>query len=51
VTACPTDQLFGHLEQGAALIPGAVRKVSPERTAEDDLAAAAAMMLDFLDGK
>ena len=48
VTACPSDQLFGHLDRGAALIPSARRQVSPERV-EDGGAAAAAMMLDFLE--
>jgi pimeloyl-ACP methyl ester carboxylesterase len=46
VTACPSDQLFGHLDKGADLIPGARRAVSPERA--DDAKPAAEMMLDFL---
>jgi pimeloyl-ACP methyl ester carboxylesterase len=49
VVACPTDQLFSHREAGAALIPGAVTAVSPERSTEQDLAAAAQMMIGFLD--
>ena len=48
VTACPSDQLFGHLDAGAALIPGARRAVSPERA--EDAAPAARLMLDFLCG-
>jgi pimeloyl-ACP methyl ester carboxylesterase len=46
VTACPSDQLYGHLDKGADLIPGARRAISPERA--DDAEAAAQMMLDFL---
>lgn len=48
VTACPTDQLFGHMEAAAALIPDARKAVSPERGSEADLAATARLMLDFL---
>jgi pimeloyl-ACP methyl ester carboxylesterase len=46
VTACPSDQLFSHLDKGADLIPGAQRAISPERA--DDAKPAAQMMLDFL---
>jgi hypothetical protein len=46
VTACPSDQLYGHLDKGADLIPGALRAISPER--HEDPQPAARMMLDFL---
>ena len=46
VTACPSDQLFGHLDEAAGLIPGARRAIAPERA--DGGTAAAALMLDFL---
>lgn len=48
VTACPSDQLFGHLDRGAPLIPGARSVVSPERVG-DGGSEAAAIMLAFLD--
>jgi pimeloyl-ACP methyl ester carboxylesterase len=48
VTACPSDQLFGHMEAAAALIPNAAKAVTPERGSETDLAATARLMLEFL---
>lgn len=48
VCACPTDQLYDHLDQAALLIPGSTKCVTPERSNEEDLAGAASMMLDFL---
>ncbi len=49
VTACPSDQLFTFLDEATAHIDGARKLVSPERKTEDELAATARMMLDFLD--
>jgi pimeloyl-ACP methyl ester carboxylesterase len=49
VTACPSDQLFEFLDEAAAFIKGAEKRVSPERDTEEDLAATARIMLDFLD--
>ena len=49
VTACPSDQLFPHLERAAPLIEGALIRVSAERAA-DGGKDAAALMLAFLEG-
>lgn len=49
VTACPSDQLYGHLDAAVKLIPGALKAVTPERSRDSDLAATAMLMLDFLD--
>lgn len=49
VCACPTDQLYDHMEAAAALIPGAKKRETPERQSEENLAAVAAIMLEFLD--
>jgi pimeloyl-ACP methyl ester carboxylesterase len=51
VCGCPTDQLYGHMDAAAALIPGATKRETPERQREEDLAAAARIMLEFLDGE
>lgn len=51
VTGCPTDQLFSHMDRAAALVPGAIKQISAERSNDTDLAAAAALMLKFLDGE
>lgn len=48
VAACPSDQLFGFMEQAAALLPDARSAVTPDPHTDADLAGAAAIMLDFL---
>ena len=50
ITACPSDQLFPHLDRAAPLIPGSVTRVSAERSA-DGGKEAAALMLAFLEGQ
>lgn len=49
VTACPSDQLFPHLERAAPLVKGALIRPSAERAA-DGGKEAAALMLAFLEG-
>lgn len=48
VAACPSDQLFGFMEEAAGLMRDARTAVTPDPHTDADVAAAAAVMLDFL---
>lgn len=50
VMACPSDQLYGFLDEACSLIPGAKKAVTPDPHTDADRAAAARVILDFLDG-
>lgn len=51
VCARPSDQLFSYLDEAAALIPGAVKRVLPERGDDAMLRDAARAMAAFLDDR
>lgn len=49
VMACPSDQLYGFLDEACALIPGARKAITRDPHTDDDRAATARTILDFLD--